>query len=268
MVGSAAVRKDKERGAKGKKKKKTETKATKSTYSDHDESSGHTSEETLDSELLGERSESRDHALSGLALGLVHSGKESIGRLRDESSGETSDDTTTEGEGGLLSRGELGRLLARRRADVLERDLKDGKLGHGVRNLLEQDGTETGVESSDTLLPEDSGESTSESVGKGRLGDESDSDGLKGAEGNVGEELGNGGGSEVDGLSVLSSSLDTVVVDGLLLPELVYGRRWADQRSKSDGRIRHRRQRESRISDTCFKTQDSRGKPANRQQET
>jgi hypothetical protein len=41
------------------------------------------------------------------------------------------------------------------------------------------------------------------------------------AKGNVGEELGDGRGTEVDGLAVLAGSLDTVVVDGLLLPELV-----------------------------------------------
>lgn len=41
------------------------------------------------------------------------------------------------------------------------------------------------------------------------------------AKGNVGEELGDGRGTKVDGLAVLAGSLNTVVVDGLLLPELV-----------------------------------------------
>lgn len=189
--------------------------------SDHDESSRHSSEEPLDSELLGEGGESGDHALSGLSLGLVHSGEERVGRLGDGGGGETGDNSGSERVRRLLSTGELGGLLARHGADVLERDLEDGELGHRVGDLLEQDGSETGVEAGDSLLLEDSGESSSESVGERRLGHESDSDGLERAEGNVGEELGDGGGSEVDGLSVLSGSLDTVVVDGGLLPELV-----------------------------------------------
>jgi hypothetical protein len=78
-----------------------------------------------------------------------------------------------------------------------------------------------GVESSNTLLSCNPGESSSESVGESGLGHETDSDGLKGAESDVGEELSDGGGTEIDGLSVLPGGLDTIVVDGGLLPELV-----------------------------------------------
>lgn len=55
---------------------------------DHDESSTHSTEETLDTELLGETNESGDGSLSGLSLGLVHAGtglkdeKEARGRQR------------------------------------------------------------------------------------------------------------------------------------------------------------------------------------------
>lgn len=45
------------------------------------------------------------------------------------------------------------------------------------------------VESSDTLLASDAGESTTETVGESGLRDETDADSLEGAEGNVGSEL-------------------------------------------------------------------------------
>jgi hypothetical protein len=140
---------------------------------------------------------------------------------RESRRGKTGHKTGRQVVDGLGGAGELSGLLAGQVADLLEGDLVDGELGHGVRDLLEKNGTETGVETTETLLSRDSSESTGETVGEGGLGDESDSDGLEGAEGDVGEELSDGGGSEVDGLSVLSGSLDTVVVDGLLLPELV-----------------------------------------------
>jgi hypothetical protein len=98
-----------------------------------------------------------------------------------------------------------------------------GELGHGVRNLLEQDGTETGVEGSGTLFPQDTAETADETVGESGLRNETDTGSLEGAEGNVGKELGDGGGTEVDGRPVLTGLLETESVDGLLLPELVTG---------------------------------------------
>jgi hypothetical protein len=106
------------------------------------------------------------------------------------------------------------------------------ELGHGVRNLLEQDGTETGVETTDTLLPCDPGETAEKTIGKGRLGDEPDTGGLERAEGDVGEEFGDTGSSEVDGLTVVTGLVDAKVLDGGLFPELVtVMTRKADERS-------------------------------------
>jgi hypothetical protein len=65
-----------------------------------------------------------------------------------------------------------------------------------------------GVEGSRTLLTKDAGETAGETVGERRLGDESDTGRLEGAERNVGEELGDGRGTEVDG------TLDGVTDDG------------------------------------------------------
>lgn len=88
-------------------------------------------------------------------------------------------------------------------------------------SLLEQNGTETGVESTDTLVLEDLAGTVEETLGVGRLSDKTDTGGLEGAEGNVSEELGQTGRGEVDGGAVLGGSLVAKVVDGLLLEVFV-----------------------------------------------
>lgn len=87
--------------------------------------------------------------------------------------------------------------------------------------LLEQNGTETGVEGTDTLVLQHLAEARDETAGVGGLGNETDTGGLERAEGNVGEELGAGGGTEVDESAVVGGSLVAKGVDGLLLEQLV-----------------------------------------------
>lgn len=87
--------------------------------------------------------------------------------------------------------------------------------------LLEEHGTETRVERTKTLLAQDLGETRGETGSEGGLRDETDTGSLKRAESNVGEEFGSGGGSEVDGGSVLRGILDANLVDALLLEEFV-----------------------------------------------
>lgn len=97
--------------------------------------------------------------------------------------------------------------------------------GHGRGNdryiLLEQDGAETRVEGTNTLVLQDLGETTDETVGKGWVTNKTDTGSLERAEGNVGEELSNTGGSEVDGSAVVGGGLVADQVDGLLLEELI-----------------------------------------------
>ena len=92
---------------------------------------------------------------------------------------------------------------------------------HRANLLLEQDGSESRVEGSETLLLEDTAETAQETGSEGRLGHKTDTGGLERAEGNVGHELGAGRGSEVDSGTVVSSGLVAELVDGLLLEELV-----------------------------------------------
>ena len=105
--------------------------------------------------------------------------------------------------------------------DALGRSALDGKLGHGVRDLLHADRAEAGVETAeDTLLLDEAAGAANEAAGEGRVGDEADTGGLKRAEEDVGDELGAGGGAEVDGDLVVPGALVAEGLPGLDLEEL------------------------------------------------
>ena len=87
--------------------------------------------------------------------------------------------------------------------------------------LLEEDGAETGIEGADTLGAEHLAETAHQAAGVGGLGHETDTGGLERAEGDVSEELGGGGGGEVDAGPVVGGILDAEQVDALLLEEFV-----------------------------------------------
>jgi hypothetical protein len=219
---------------------------------DHDETGAHTGEETLDTELSGHGDQTRHDRLSGETLGLVDLGEEGVGGLRDDGSGHTGDQTGREVKTGRLGTSEAVLGLSGEAEDLLGRNLEAGDISWAppaeegttyTANLAMVYGTclnrmgpklatsacippadrhnIPSVETTDTLLSSDPGESTKETVGESWLGDESDTGSLEGAKGNVGKELGDTRGSEVDGLTVLTGSVDTEVVDGSLLPEFV-----------------------------------------------
>jgi hypothetical protein len=103
---------------------------------DHDQSSAHTGEETLGTELAGHLDETRGCGLSRCALGLVDLGKKGVGGLRDDGSGHTGDKTGTEVKtSGLATReGLLG--SAQGLQDLLGSDLEAISLA-GVTGLAE-----------------------------------------------------------------------------------------------------------------------------------
>lgn len=92
---------------------------------------------------------------------------------------------------------------------------------HQGNLLLEEDRTETRVESTDTLVLEDLTEAADKTGSESGLGDETDTGGLKRAESDISEELSGSGGSKVDSGAVVGGSLETELVDPLLLEELV-----------------------------------------------
>ena len=87
--------------------------------------------------------------------------------------------------------------------------------------LLEQDRTETGIESSNTLVLHHLAETSNETIGICWLRNETDTGGLKRAERDISEELCERGGGKVDGCAVVGSSLVTDQVNGLLLEQFV-----------------------------------------------
>lgn len=108
----------------------------------HDETGAHAAEETPGAELAGDLDKTAGGGLTRESLGLVDLAQKSVSRLGDESSGETGEDTGAKVETGDGTGGELALVLAGSLDCVLENDLVHGELGHGVRNLLEQDRTE------------------------------------------------------------------------------------------------------------------------------
>lgn len=99
---------------------------------DHEETGADTRVRSTDAELLTDLDETRDSSLTGKTLGLVDLGKHGVGGLRDESSGETGNQTRAKVGNGLHTVGHV--LLGERSEDSLGDLLEDDELGHGVRD--------------------------------------------------------------------------------------------------------------------------------------
>lgn len=187
---------------------------------DHDQSGWQTSERTTDTQLLGQLTQQANGGLTWSLLGLVDLGQQGVSRLRDDSSGTTSNNTSTQVNNGLGGGGELS-LVTDSGRDRLSSSLENQELGDVVRNLLEQDRGETVVEGSKTLLLEDSGETTNQAAGEVWLGHQSDSGGLQWTQSNVGEELSQGSGTDVDRVLVVLGGVVTQLLNEGLLEQLV-----------------------------------------------
>ena len=92
----------------------------------HDQSSAHTGEETLDTELTGHLDESGSSRLSWCSLGLVDLGEQGVGGLRDDGSGHTGDQTTSKVDRHLLTTGERVLGLAGELEDLFRSHLEAG----------------------------------------------------------------------------------------------------------------------------------------------
>lgn len=126
------------------------------------------------------------------------------------------------------------------RRNTYEDNLVHAEFGHGVRNLLEQDGSESNknesekkgragkggenvpsVESTNTFFPGKTGESAHQAGRKVGLGDHSDTGSLKGAKRDICEELCDTGSTEVDDGAVIPSGIKTDDINRGLFPEFV-----------------------------------------------
>jgi hypothetical protein len=160
------------------------------------------SAEFLESGLASEADEAGGGASALVSSLLVDHGEEGIGGVRHHGGGHTSHHTGGEGDGevGGLAAGLRG--LSGGGVDRLSCLSLHSELGHGVGHLLEEDGSETGVEAGNTLGGQHTADTSGDSLGEGGVGDGLDADGLKRAQEQVGNELGHGGRGEVDGSSV------------------------------------------------------------------
>jgi len=91
----------------------------------------------------------------------------------------------------------------------------------GANLLLEKDGSESGVESTNTLSAQDLGETRDQTGSKGGLGHKTNTGSFERAKGDIGEELSAGGGGQVDGSPVVGGSLIAQCIDPSLLEEFI-----------------------------------------------
>lgn len=94
-------------------------------------------------------------------------------------------------------------------------------LAPSLDSLLEQNGNESGVESTDALILQDLAEAANETVGESGCRDETDTGSLKRGQSDRGEDLGGTRRGKVDEGAVSLSSLVAKLVDGELLEDLV-----------------------------------------------
>jgi hypothetical protein len=192
---------------------------TSSERTNHEQTSTKTAERATETKLLSDLDQSAGGALTRKTLGLVDLGKHGVSWLGDDGGSETSHQARAQIDDGLHTI--RGGGLVHALIESLGNLLVDNEFGHCVGDLLEQNGTETTVESTETFLRSDLGGTRHEAGREGGFGDETDTGSLERAESDVGEELRAGGGGEVDGSAVVACSLVADQVDGLLLEQFV-----------------------------------------------
>mmetsp|Transcript_18283 Transcript_18283/g.56712 ORF Transcript_18283/g.56712 Transcript_18283/m.56712 type:complete len:378 (-) Transcript_18283:16-1149(-) len=168
---------------------------------DHDATGAEAGEaELLEARLLGEVDEARgDGARAAGGRRLVDHRQQGVGRVRDDGGGNTGDGARRQRDGHL---GRLGGGLhvgARGGGNGLGGLALDGELGHGVRDLLEQNRAEAGVEALEhAVVLDDLRDRGDEARRELRVRHEADAGGLERAQEDVGDELGARRGHEVD----------------------------------------------------------------------
>mmetsp|Transcript_32364 Transcript_32364/g.45127 ORF Transcript_32364/g.45127 Transcript_32364/m.45127 type:complete len:243 (+) Transcript_32364:281-1009(+) len=168
--------------------------------SNHHTSRAKASEAELhESGLIGQTSETgHDGSLSTGSL-LVDEGEQGVCGVRDDGSSNTGNHTRGKRDCELGSLGSCVGVDSSCCANVLSCNALYGKLGHGVRNLLEKDRAESGVETLDeTIFGEDLGECANEAASVFRVGNQTNTGCLERTEENVRDELSASSCPEVD----------------------------------------------------------------------
>lgn len=155
------------------------------------------------------------------STGLVHLGEQGVGGVGDDRSAHSGNHTRGQSHAELGGAGEVGLGLAHGGSHTVSSLALHGELGHGVGDLLHQDGAETRVEALDeTLLSHQLAGAADQAGGEGGLGHQTDTGGLQGAKEDIGDELSHGGRGQVDRGLVVPGLLLAQVLGELHLEEL------------------------------------------------
>ena len=116
--------------------------------------------------------------------------------MGNNSGDNTGDDTGAQRDTEIAGGAHLLGGLAEAAVNLFGSGTLHGKLGHGVRDLLEKNRTETRIETAEDafLLHQARGDS-GEAVGVSGIGHRTDTAGLQGAQEDIGDKLGARGGS-------------------------------------------------------------------------
>jgi hypothetical protein len=189
---------------------------------DHNATGSEADSAQLDeADLTGDSAESGHDGALATGTGLVHLGQQGVGRVGDDGRAHTGNHTGGQGHTELGAADQLSLGLAHGGGHAVSSLALHGELGHGVGDLLHQNGAEAGVEALDqALLGEQLGGTAHEATGEGGLGHEADTGGLQGAQEDISDELGHGGRRQVDGSLVVPGLLVTKILGELHLEEL------------------------------------------------
>ena len=171
--------------------------------------------------LLGDIHEPRHHAAVAARALLVDLGEQGVRGVGDDGRSHAGDEAGGHGDAHLAA---PAQVLALRGQGVVYGDLGrslHSELGHGVRDLLEEDGHQAGVPSHDALALNQRPHGREGALGERGVRDLTDARGLQGAEEDVGNELGAGRGPKHDGGPHVPSLLVAQGLGELDLEELV-----------------------------------------------
>jgi len=192
---------------------------------DHDNTRPETSPESLESDSggLGGTRVDDAHLLANSTggLDLVDLGDHGISGVRDGTAENTGEVTRSEDNSEVLDLVHLSLGLGAHAVDNLGDTLESDELDDRVRDLTGPEGHETSVQRAGSLGGKDLGESVHETDTERGVGLDTHLDGLEGAEGNIGDELGTGRRSHVHKGTVLGGVLVTNRGGDLVLEVLV-----------------------------------------------
>eukprot|EP00321_Phaeocystis_globosa_P016499 CAMPEP_0118830862 /NCGR_PEP_ID=MMETSP1162-20130426/28249_1 /TAXON_ID=33656 /ORGANISM="Phaeocystis Sp, Strain CCMP2710" /LENGTH=371 /DNA_ID=CAMNT_0006762231 /DNA_START=145 /DNA_END=1257 /DNA_ORIENTATION=- len=176
---------------------------------DHDAAGAQAHRAQVDeAHLGGDVGEARHHAARAARARLVDLGEQGVRRVRDDGGDDARDHARRERDAHVPRAAHRLGVRAERAVDGVGGVALHRELGHGVRHLLEEDGDEAGVEGVDeAVLGHQLGRGADHALRVVGLRHEANAARLVRAEEDVGDELGDGGGEEVDARLVLPGLL-------------------------------------------------------------